>query len=73
MSRLEIKSEMFGKKILKPETNTLRPGYKVNFWLVPNGMGFHTIRFFGYMVKFRIYGQFSSLIGCKTDGINAHI
>ena len=20
-----------------------------HFWLVPNGMGFHTVRFFGYM------------------------
>ena len=25
-------------------------GYLVNFKLVPNEMGFHTIKFFGYMV-----------------------
>ena len=42
-------------------------GYMVNFWLFPNGMGFHTIRFFW------IYDQFcmgnSGLIDNKTDGI----
>ena len=27
-------------------------GYMVNFWMVPNGMGFHTIKYFGYKVNF---------------------
>ena len=26
-------------------------GYLVNFWLVPNGMGYNTIKYFGYLVK----------------------
>ena len=27
-------------------------GYMVNFWMVPNGMGFRTIKYFGYKVNF---------------------
>ena len=44
-----------------------------------NGLSYNKIfRIYGHLwSRFRIYGQFlwgnSSLIGCKTDGINAHI
>ena len=29
-------------------------GYMVHFWMVPNGLGFHTIKYFGYMVNFQL-------------------
>ena len=50
-----------------------------HFWLVRNGMGFHIIRFFGYMDWIldiwnflRLLSPVYEAVDCKTDGINAH-
>ena len=37
------------------------------------GPDFPILKIIGYMVKFRIYGQFYGELKPKTDGINAHI
>ena len=42
-------------------------GYMVNFWLVPNGMGYHTIKYFGYMVKIsQNFGYMVNFIGIQA-------
>ena len=49
-------------------------GNIVNFWLVPNGMGFHTMKYVGYLVKIgQNFGYMVNFRGYKGHEMEAPV